>query len=94
MALTYLPDIIVCDVLMPGMNGHEVLHYLLLTPITSKIPFIFSSSFSERIDKTEALAMGADEYLIKPFEPETLLVSIKTLIKNGSKRKIQELSIH
>jgi CRP/FNR family cyclic AMP-dependent transcriptional regulator len=86
LARKFIPDLIICDVLMPEMNGHEVLHIILSTDETREIPFIFSSSMSERIDRTEALKLGADEYIAKPFELETLLKMIETLLLKGSKR--------
>jgi len=79
------PDLIVCDVMMPGISGHEVLQVLRGSPVTSQIPFIFSSSSSELIKMTEALAMGANDYLVKPFDPEELLMAIKSLLKLGNK---------
>jgi DNA-binding response OmpR family regulator len=88
LAREFIPDLIVCDVLMPQMDGHEVLHILLDIAKTSEIPFIFSTSMSEKIDRAGALALGADEYIVKPFELKVLLSIAKTLIESGSKRHI------
>jgi len=87
LAIECIPDLIVCDVLMCVMDGHEVLRQLLLTPVTYEIPFIFSTSMSEKFDKTTALRLGADDYIIKPFEPENLLRLAERWIASGSKRK-------
>jgi CheY-like chemotaxis protein len=81
-----IPDLIICDVLMREMDGHEVLHLLLDSAETYEIPFIFSTSMSEKINREEALNLGADDYIIKPFELEHLLKMVKTWIKSGSKR--------
>ena len=81
-----IPDLIVCDALMPEMNGHEVLRLLLDDAKTSKIPFIFSTSMSEVIDKAAALEMGADDYLVKPFELKSLLAVVEARIQAGSRR--------
>lgn len=81
-----VPDLIICDVLMKEMDGHEVLRLLLDTTKTCEIPFIFSTSNSEKVNRTEALALGADDYIIKPFELEALLIMSKKWIKSGSKR--------
>jgi CRP/FNR family transcriptional regulator, cyclic AMP receptor protein len=86
LAIEHLPDIIICDMLMPEMDGHEVLRLLLETAKVFEIPFIFSTSLSKKVDKEGALALGADDYIIKPFDLETLLKMIKTLLKSGSKR--------
>jgi DNA-binding response OmpR family regulator len=88
LALKFIPDLIICDVLMPEMDGYEVLHSLLETSATYQIPFIFSTSMSERVERIEALSLGADDYIIKPFDMEVLLKMIKTWIKTGSDRRI------
>jgi DNA-binding response OmpR family regulator len=77
LAKEFIPDLIICDVLMHEMDGHEVLRLLLETAKTHEIPFIFSTSMSEKYDKTESLALGADDYIVKP---------VKRLINSGSKR--------
>ena len=71
---------------MRGMDGYEVLDLLLHTAKTHEIPFIFSTSMAEKIDRTAALKLGADDYIVKPFESETLLQMAKACIKAGSKR--------
>lgn len=86
MAKEHLPDLIICDVLMPEMDGYEVLHVLLETAQTHQIPFIFSTSMSEQVDRTEALGLGADDYIIKPFELDALLKMIQCWIISGSNR--------
>jgi DNA-binding response OmpR family regulator len=86
LAKEFIPDLIICDALMRVMDGHEVLHLLLENEKTSQMPFIFSTSMSEKIDRAEALELGADDYIIKPFDPETLLKMAKTWIASGTKR--------
>jgi CRP/FNR family transcriptional regulator, cyclic AMP receptor protein len=86
LAKEFIPDLIICDVLMQEMDGHEVLRLLLADPITNRIPFIFSTSMSEKFDKTHSLELGADDYIVKPFELETLLRMVKTWINSGSIR--------
>ena len=91
LAREFIPDLIICDVLMQEMDGHEVLRLLLATPKTHDIPFIFSTSMSEKFDKTHSLELGADDYIIKPFELETLLIMIKKWICSGSKRRANHM---
>ena len=86
LAREFIPDLIICDVLMPEMDGHEVLRLLLDTAKTYEIPFIFSTSMAEKIDRTAALKLGADDYIIKPFALETLLKMVRVWIKSGSVR--------
>ncbi|MFT7161528.1 MAG: CheY-like chemotaxis protein [Bacteroidia bacterium] len=73
---------------MSEMDGHEVLRLLLDKSKTYEIPFIFSTSNSQKVDKTAALALGADDYIIKPFELEALLLMSKKWIKSGSDRHL------
>jgi CheY-like chemotaxis protein len=82
-----IPDLIICDVLMNEMDGHEVLRLLLDTSKTSAVPFIFSTSNSAKVDRAAALALGADDYIIKLFELEALLLMSKKWIKSGSHRR-------
>jgi len=86
LAREFIPDLIVCDVLMHEIDGHEVLHMLLETSETCEIPFIFSTSMSEKVARTEALGLGADDYIVKPFDLEVLLEMAKTWIKSGTNR--------
>lgn len=79
MAKTYLPDLIVCDIRMPGMDGHAVLSNLLDHEDTSSIPFVFSTAKAEPIDREKALALGAQGYLIKPYDPCELLILVDSL---------------
>lgn len=87
LAIEYIPDLIICDVLMFEMDGYEVLFQLLKSPATELIPFIFSTSMSEKVDRSEALSLGADDYIIKPFDPEQLLQMARRWILSGSTRK-------
>lgn len=87
LAMEFIPDLIICDVLMFEMDGYEVLFQLLKSPTTELIPFIFSTSMSEKVDKAGALSLGADDYIIKPFDPEQLLQMARSWILSGSIRK-------
>ena len=84
----FMPDLIICDVLMHGMDGHEVLLHLLSCSKTNKIPFVFSTSLCESCDKRDALLLGADDYLVKPFQLEILLGVTKKWLKLGTRRVI------
>lgn len=80
------PDLIICDVLMPELDGFQVLDKILHMAKTYKIPFIFSTSLSEKVNKEQALRLGADDYIIKPFELDSLLKLVNAWIKSGSLR--------
>jgi DNA-binding response OmpR family regulator len=85
MAIRFLPDLIICDMPRPGIDGYEVLRILNNTLDTSEIPFIFCSTMFETINKSDALASGACDYIIKPFELDSILEMVKVCIKAGSK---------
>jgi len=61
-----LPDVILCDVMMPGLDGHSVLQRLRAEPKTAAIPFIFLTAKGEKIDQRTGMNLGADDYLTKP----------------------------
>ena len=87
MALEFLPDLIICDMPRPGIDGYEVLRLLIDNLSTTRIPFIFCTTMSEKINRSEALESGADDYIIKPFALENVLEMAKHHIKTGSKRQ-------
>lgn len=77
-AQKYLPDMIICDIMMPGVDGYGVLHVLHKDPATQNIPFIFLTSKSERSDFRTAMELGADDYITKPFAGNELLSAIES----------------
>lgn len=72
------PDIIVCDIMMPEMDGYGVLQVLTANDATKHIPFIFLSAKTERSEIRMGMNLGADDYLTKPFEEEELLSAIES----------------
>ena len=77
------PDIIVCDIMMPELDGYGVLHLLRKNPDTQNIPFIFLTAKTERSDFRKGMEMGADDYVTKPFEDIELLNAIEVRIKKA-----------
>ncbi|TKC06833.1 response regulator [Pedobacter polaris] len=86
-AVKLLPDIILCDITMPELDGYGVLHMLHKTPETSAIPFIFITAKSERLDYRKGMEMGADDYLAKPFNDMELMNAIETRLNKKNKEK-------
>ncbi len=78
-----IPDLIICDIMMPGIDGYGVLHVLHKDPATQNIPFIFLTSKSERSDFRAAMEMGADDYITKPFSGNELLNAIESRLKKN-----------
>ncbi|OGU62695.1 MAG: hypothetical protein A2X60_18210 [Ignavibacteria bacterium GWF2_35_20] len=77
-AKEFLPDLIICDVLMPVASGYEVLQELAKSKNTRSIPFIFLTAKVERSDIRLGMELGADDYLFKPFKLEELLNAINS----------------
>jgi CRP-like cAMP-binding protein/AmiR/NasT family two-component response regulator len=77
-ALADKPDLIVCDVMMPVLDGYGVLHLLNKNPELKGIPFIFLTAKSERSDFRKGMEMGADDYVTKPFTDIELLTAIES----------------
>jgi CRP-like cAMP-binding protein/CheY-like chemotaxis protein len=80
-AMREKPDVIVCDIMMPVLDGYGVLHLLNKNEDTRGIPFIFLSAKTERSDLRKGMEMGADDYITKPFEEVELLNAIQTRLK-------------
>ncbi|MUP47307.1 response regulator [Gramella sp. BOM4] len=96
-----VPEIIVCDIMMPEVDGYGVLKALSEDPETANIPFIFLSAKTEHKDIRRGMDLGADDYLTKPFEEEDLLSAIESRLakveilrthqqKNGSPAPAKE----
>ncbi|MBD2295690.1 EAL domain-containing protein [Anabaena sphaerica FACHB-251] len=77
----YQPDLIICDVMMPLLDGYSLIQTLREDPATATIPFIFLTAKAERCDLRQAMELGADDYLTKPFEAFELLQAIRTQLK-------------
>ncbi|MDP5338218.1 MAG: EAL domain-containing response regulator, partial [Nodularia sp. (in: cyanobacteria)] len=76
LAISVMPDLILCDMMMPEMDGYGVLKVLRQEPLTATIPFIFLTAKSAKADFRQGMDMGADDYLTKPFTRAELLGAI------------------
>lgn len=83
-AIINTPDLILCDILMKGMDGYEVLEKLSKHEKTRAIPLIYLTAKVERSDIRRGMELGADDYLFKPFKPEELLSAISTCLRKRS----------
>ena len=77
------PDLVICDIMMPEMDGYGVLFMLGKNPDTSGIPFIFLTAKAEKSDIRKGMELGADDYLTKPFDEMTLLNAIEIRLKKS-----------
>lgn len=77
------PDLIICDIMMPVLDGHGTLHMLSKNEETASIPFIFLTAKAERSDFRKGMEMGADDYLTKPFDDVELMNAIESRLKKN-----------
>ena len=78
------PDLVVCDILMPGLDGYGVLEAARMEPRTSQVPFIFVTTLTDRDSQRRGMAGGADDFLTKPFVPKELVDAIRARLKRTS----------
>src|SRR5688572_30769998 len=83
LALKEKPDLIVCDIMMPELDGYGVLHLLRKNPDMQSTPFIFLTAKTERTDLRKGMEMGADDYITKPFDDIELLNAIEIRLKKA-----------
>lgn len=79
------PDLIICDVMMPEMDGYGFIQQVRQNPKTSWIPVIFLSAKSQIQDRIQGLNQGADVYLVKPFEPEELVAQVESSLSQAKR---------
>ncbi len=79
-----LPDLILLDIMMPGMDGYAVSQALKSNPVTQHIPIIFLTEKRERIDRLQGFEVGADDYITKPFDVQELRLRVRNALKRVS----------
>jgi signal transduction histidine kinase len=98
MAAEFQPHLIICDVMMPELDGYGVLTHLRQNPVTETIPFMFLTAKSDKIDFRQGMDLGADDYLTKPFTHGELLQAIATrlgkqeIVEQRAQQKLDDLS--
>jgi signal transduction histidine kinase len=97
LARTHLPDLIICDIRMPNMDGYETLAELRKDAVTAMIPFIFLTGAADRTNVRRGMELGADDYLTKPFTASELMAAVSARLEKQeeihrhSERKLEEL---
>ncbi|HEY0297788.1 MAG TPA: response regulator [Arachidicoccus sp.] len=84
LAIEHKPDLIVCDIMMPVLDGYGVLHMLHKNDNLANTPFIFLTAKSERAEIRKGMEMGADDYITKPFDGTELLNAIESRLKKAA----------
>lgn len=85
----FKPDIIICDIMMPELDGYGVLHLLSKDESTANIPFVFLTAKAEKEDYRKGMTMGADDYLTKPYDDVELLNIVEMRLKKSERLKRQ-----
>lgn len=83
LVVQHKPDLIVCDIMMPVLDGYGVIHMLQKNPDTQNIPFIFLTAKAERAEIRKGMDLGADDYITKPFSGTELLNAIETRLRKS-----------
>ena len=96
-AQEHLPDLIICDINMPNLDGYGTLKAMREHEATAPIPFVFLSGATDKITMRKGMELGADDYLTKPFSPKELMASVNARLEKQaelqrlSDRKLNEL---
>lgn len=80
-ARTFMPDLVVLDVMMPDLNGIQICRMLRADPKLQKVPVIFLTAKAEESDRIQGLETGADDYICKPFSTKELVLRIQTILR-------------
>ena len=97
LANSQVPDLVLCDIRMPKMDGYAVLQKIRSTPATATVPFVFLTGLGERPQIRQGMELGADDYLLKPFTPRELIGAIEArlqkqaVLTESAEQKIHEL---
>ena len=84
------PDLVILDLMLPGIDGLSVCQQIKSDPLTQDIPIIIVSAKGEESDVVIGLGMGADDYLAKPFSPRELVARVKAVLRRGDIRWIEQ----
>lgn len=90
-----IPDLVISDIMMPNVDGYQLLDYFQKLPATSIVPFIFITAKTELSELRKGMTLGADDYITKPFRAKELLHSVETQLKKKSKsdKKFEEICL-
>ena len=82
-----VPDLVLCDIILPGLTGYDILGHVRKMASGSEVPFIFLSALAEANQVRDGMNLGADDYVTKPFTSEGLLAAIKSRLERSEKRR-------
>ena len=85
------PDLVVLDIMLPGIDGFEVCRRIRADPNTAAIPIIMLTAKADEVDRVVGLEMGADDYLVKPFSPRELVARVRAVLRRVRRRPAESL---
>ncbi|MHB9132720.1 MAG: response regulator [Armatimonadota bacterium] len=92
-ALALMPDLVILDLMLPGMDGLEVGKVLKHNPKTQDIPIIMLTAKSEEADIVTGLELGADDYITKPFSPRVLIARVRVVLRRHAEPSAEDLAV-
>ena len=85
-----IPDLILLDLILPGMDGLEVCKSLKKNSKTQNIPVVMLTAKGEEVDRIVGFELGADDYIVKPFSPRELILRIRAILRRQEKEPVEE----
>lgn len=90
LARTFLPDLVILDVMMPELNGIQICRMLRADPALKRVPVVFLTAKAEENDRIQGLESGADDYICKPFSTKELILRVQSILRRVNEGKIEE----
>ena len=84
LACTFVPDLVILDVMMPDLNGIQICRMLRADPKLKQVPVIFLTAKAEEADRIQGLEIGADDYICKPFSTKELVLRVQTILRRAA----------
>jgi two-component system phosphate regulon response regulator PhoB len=84
LAKKHLPQLVILDLMLPGLDGFEVCKELKRSPTTQKIPVLMLTARGEEVDRIVGLELGADDYVVKPFSPRELILRVRAILRRSA----------
>ncbi|RMH08791.1 MAG: response regulator [Nitrospirae bacterium] len=91
LARLHHPDVLILDLMLPGLDGLELCRILRRDPRTARIAIVMLTAKAEEVDKVVGLEMGADDYIVKPFSPRELVARVKAVLRRGQPTTVQQV---
>lgn len=88
------PDLVLLDLMLPGLDGLEMTRLLKRDPVTSRLPIVMLTARSEEVDRIVGLELGADDYISKPFSPREVVLRVKAVLRRSQHEELSSDLLH